>query len=195
MSKIKREIKKKIRVIEEFYKSSIHKDFLEKILKYIETKEKECKKLKTENEILKMELKPKLKNAHCSYFEGQTGLCKAKEFIRCNPVNCKLYTIDELSTILELQDKLKTKEQECEKLKEKLCKAAEENKFQFVLREENANYEQTLDEIDKIAHKKRDFDLTGRSTGLLIEICKVAEDFCKIQTLINDIRSNQNGKV
>ena len=90
---------------------------------------------------------------------------------------------------------LKRKERECENLKEKLCKAAEENKFQFVLREENANYEQTLDEIDKIAHKKRDFDLTGRSTGLLIEICKVAEDFCKIRTLINDIRSNQNGKV
>ena len=206
MSKIKREIKKKIQVIEEFYKSSIHKVFLEKILKYIETKEKECKKLKTENEILKKKLKPKLKNAHCSYFEGQTGLCKAKEFIRCNPVNCESYTIDELSTILELQDKLKTKEQECEKLKKQYncyacgsCRGRED--YRNMARHcENAiranhKYKQILDEIDKIAHKKRDFDLTGRSTGLLIEICKVAEDFCKIQTLINDIRSNQNGKV
>ena len=59
----------------------------------------------------------KIRNAHCVYFEGQTGLCKAKEFVKCNPVNCKLYTIDELSTILDLQEQLKHKEQECEKLK------------------------------------------------------------------------------
>lgn len=59
----------------------------------------------------------KIRNAHCTYFEGQTGLCKAKEFVKCNPVNCKLYTIDELSTILDLQEQLKHKEQECEKLK------------------------------------------------------------------------------
>ena len=57
-----------------------------------------------------------IRNAHCAYFEGQTGLCRAKEFVRCNPVNCKLYTIDELSTILELQQKLQAKEQEIEKL-------------------------------------------------------------------------------
>lgn len=63
-----------------------------------------------------------IKNAHCKFFEGQTGLCKAKEFTKCNPVNCKLYTIDELSTILELQEKLKHKEQECEQLKSKLNK-------------------------------------------------------------------------
>lgn len=58
-----------------------------------------------------------IKNAHCVYFEGQTGLCKAKEFTKCNPVNCKLYTIDELSTILELQEKLQAKELELEKYK------------------------------------------------------------------------------
>lgn len=58
-----------------------------------------------------------IRNAHCTYFEGQTGLCKAKEFVKCNPVNCKLYTIDELSTILDLQEQLKRKEQECEKLR------------------------------------------------------------------------------
>lgn len=64
--------------------------------------------------------KDKIRNVHCTYFEGQTGLCQAKEFIKCNPVNCKLYTIDELSTILDLQEQLKHKEQECEELKEKL---------------------------------------------------------------------------
>lgn len=61
-----------------------------------------------------------IKNAHCKFFEGQTGLCNAKEFTKCNPVNCKLYTIDELSTILELQDKLARKEQECEELKKEI---------------------------------------------------------------------------
>lgn len=61
-----------------------------------------------------------IRNAHCKFFEGQTGLCKAKEFTKCNPVNCKSYTIDELSTILELQEKLQTKEQECEELRGRL---------------------------------------------------------------------------
>lgn len=61
--------------------------------------------------------KNKIRNAHCTYYEGQTGLCKAKEFVKCNPVNCKLYTIDELSTILDLQEQLNHKEQECEELK------------------------------------------------------------------------------
>ena len=65
-------------------------------------------------------LKPKLKNAHCVYFEGQTGLCQAKEFEKCNPINCELYTIDELSTILDLQEQLKHKEQECEELKKEI---------------------------------------------------------------------------
>ncbi len=61
-----------------------------------------------------------IKNAHCVYFEGQTGLCKAKEFTKCNPVNCKLYTIDELSTILGLQNRNAKLEQECEELKKQL---------------------------------------------------------------------------
>lgn len=61
-----------------------------------------------------------IRNGHCTYFEGQTGLCNAKEFTRCNPINCKLYTMDELSTIVELQQKLQAKEQECEKLKQRL---------------------------------------------------------------------------
>lgn len=67
--------------------------------KQLKRKEQECERLKKK-------LNPKLKNAHCAYFVGQTGLCKAKEFTRCNPVNCKLYTIDELSTIVDLQEQL-----------------------------------------------------------------------------------------
>lgn len=58
-----------------------------------------------------------IKNAHCKFFEGQTGLCQAKEFTKCNPVNCKLYTIDELLTIFELQQQLKRAEQKLEKIK------------------------------------------------------------------------------
>lgn len=79
-------------------------------------------------------LKPKLKNAHCVYFEGQTGLCQAKEFKKCNPMNCELYTIDELSTILDLQDKLQAKEQECEELKAQVDEWKENcnNNFELV---------------------------------------------------------------
>ncbi len=66
--------------------------------------------------------KNKIRNAHCTYYEGQTGLCKAKEFVKCNPVNCKLYTIDELSTILDLQEQLKNKEQEYKELKKEIKK-------------------------------------------------------------------------
>ena len=81
--------------------------------KQLKAKEQECERLKKK-------LKPKLKNAHCAYFDGQTGWCKAKEFIRCNPIGCKLYTIDELSTIVDLQQQLDQIKAENEKLKEKL---------------------------------------------------------------------------
>lgn len=106
--------------------------------------------------------KNEIKNAHCTYFEGQTGLCKAKEFVKCNPVNCKLYTIDELSTILDLQEQLKNKEQECEKLKTQYnCYACETCKGKEDYRNmkrhcENAikanhRYKQALDEIEGVA--------------------------------------------
>lgn len=106
--------------------------------------------------------KYELKNVHCTYFEGQTGLCKAKEFVKCNPVNCKLYIIDELSTIKVLQEKLKYKEKECEKLKTQYncyacgtCKGKED--YRNMKRHcENAikanhKYKQSLDEIEEIA--------------------------------------------
>lgn len=83
---------------------------IEKLKEQLQAKEQECEKLKAK-------LNPKLRNAHCVYFEGQTGLCKAKEFTRCNPVNCKLYTIDELSTIVDLQNRNTKLEQECEELR------------------------------------------------------------------------------
>lgn len=101
----------------------------------------------------------KIRNAHCIYFEGQTGLCQAKEFVKCNPVNCKLYTIDELSTILDLQEQLKRKEQECEELKKgvlKQCPNCGEkylNKIGAELYEENERLKQALDEIEKITSK------------------------------------------
>lgn len=105
-----------------------------------------------------------IKNAHCKFFEGQTGLCKAKEFTKCNPVNCKLYTIDELSTILELQDKLKRKEQECEELNEVTIHQRKENtKLTIKLGEminrggelygELQKYKQAIDEIGKLIPK------------------------------------------
>lgn len=114
----------------------------------------EYEKLKYQNEILNKKLKPKLKNAHCVYFEGQTGLCRAKEFVKCNPVNCELYTIDELSTILDLQEQLKHKEQECENLKEKIAQIkceeiGKETFFEYKIK----NYKQALDEIEKTANK------------------------------------------
>jgi len=84
--------------------------------KQLARKTEECEKLKEK-------LNPKLKNAHCVYFEGQTGLCRAKEFKRCNPVNCNLYTIDELSTILDLQAQLQAEQQKNEQLQKELEQA------------------------------------------------------------------------
>ena len=103
--------------------------------KQLKRKEQEC-------EALKKTLNPKLKNAHCTYFEGQTGLCKAKEFTRCNPVGCKLYTIDELSTIVDLQKQL-------DQLKKNLditrCVNAE-----FALK--TKKYQKAIEEIGEIAY-------------------------------------------
>lgn len=87
--------------------------------------------------------KNKIRNAHCTYYEGQTGLCKAKEFVKCNPVNCKLYTIDELSTILDLQEQLKRKEQECEKLKTQILS------LQTMEIEENKKLKQKITELNQ----------------------------------------------
>lgn len=87
-----------------------------------------------------------IKNAHCKFFEGQTNLCKAKEFTKCNPVNCKLYTIDELSTILELQEKLQAKKQECEELKGKIKKYSKINEQDT---KDFAKYSNALDEIEE----------------------------------------------
>ena len=92
-------------------------------------------KLEQECEELRKKLKPKLKNAYCAYFDGQTGWCKAKEFIRCNPIGCKLYTIDELSTIVDLQQQLDQLKKQLESTKglvtvgnKQLAEALKENK-------------------------------------------------------------------
>lgn len=123
--------------------------------KQLKRKEQEC-------EILKKKLKPKLENAHCVYFEGQTGQCRAKEFTKCNPVNCKLYTIDELSTIVDLQNRNTKLKQEYEELNKIVKAQREENNFNtFKLSEtvlkngnlysEKEKYKQALDEIGKLA--------------------------------------------
>lgn len=96
--------------------------FIKELLGKLALKEQECERLKKK-------LKPKLKNAHCAYFDGQTGWCKAKEFIRCNPIGCKLYTIDELSTIVDLQQQLDQIKEENEKLKKQVCSLRPELKF------------------------------------------------------------------
>ncbi len=106
----------KLEAIADKYQTEIERDCLSlhgAIESIIERKEEECEKLKEK-------LKPKLKNAYCAYFEGQTGLCRAKEFKKCNPVNCKLYTVDELSTILDLQEQLQAEQQKVKELEEKL---------------------------------------------------------------------------
>ncbi len=103
-----------------------------------------------------------IKNAHCKYFEGQTGLCQAKEFKRCNPINCSLYTIDELSTIKDLQQQLQRKEQECEELrKEKeLYKTWYQTKHDdwadvfFKTIKSRDRYKQALEKIEEIIHNK-----------------------------------------
>lgn len=92
-----------------------------------------------------------IKNAHCKYFEGQTGLCQAKEFKRCNPINCSFYTIDELSTIKDLQQQLQRKEQECEELKrtrDDIFLDAIEQRHQV------KRYKQALEKIEEIIHNK-----------------------------------------
>lgn len=155
---------------EEYFKNMNTKIIAELAKKSIRLKT-ENRKLKKQKEILNKKLKPKLKNAHCVYFEGQTGLCQAKEFEKCNPVNCKLYSIDELSTILDLQKQLQTKEQECEELKQEkekikmqyncyacgTCKGREDykNMKRHCENAINANhkYKQALDELEGYCNK------------------------------------------
>lgn len=117
-----------------------------------------------------------IKNADCKFFEGQTGLCKAKEFTICNPINCKLYTIDELSTILELQKKLQAKEQLSVKQSHELIrlrKERQENKQKNVnllqkneeLEKQLENEKQALDEIENYVRDNSDFDKNDKLTS------------------------------
>lgn len=123
----------------------------------------------------------KIRNAHCVYFEGQTGLCKAKEFVKCNPVNCKLYAIDELSTIVDLQEQLKRKEQECEQLKATIVEA-EEAPICFrcseepCIRQERDKYKQTLNEIEDICRNILDDDYMRSVAESIFEIINKEEE-------------------
>lgn len=95
-----------------------------------------------------------IRNIHCAYFEGQTGLCQVKEFVKCNPINCKLYTMDELSTIVDLQEKLQAKEKECEELKKDCPKRCKLDK-----------YKKALDEIENYIRDNSDFDKNDKLTS------------------------------
>lgn len=97
------------------------------------------------------------------------------------------YRAQTLRTILlEALDYIGQKEQECEALKG-------EN-FTFVdlikTQEELINkYEQSLDEIEKIANKQRKFDLRGK-TPLTPVINEVGEDFIDILDIIKETKDS-----
>ena len=81
-------------------------------------------------------------------------MCKAKEFTRCNPVGCKLYTIDELSTIVDLQqqlDQLKADREEALKQLEFV------RTLNTVKEAENRKLSKTLAEIKEIAENREIF--------------------------------------
>lgn len=136
--------------------------FVKELLDKLALKEQECERLKKK-------LKPKLKNAHCVYFDGQTGWCKAKEFIRCNPIGCKLYTIDELSTIVDLQQQLDQ------------------------LKAGNSKLKQTLTEIKEIAGKAKK-DICNNCGWRNIDSCDPEDytcgEFIKILQKINEVKIN-----
>ena len=77
-------------------------------------------------------------------------MCQAKEFKKCNPVHCELYTIDELSTILDLQEKIKAKEQEIEEIKKYLGIS---NKTIMQRLEELQEYRDKLSEENEELHR------------------------------------------
>jgi len=135
-----------------------------------------CKQLarKTEEcEKLKEKLNPKLKNAHCVYFEGQTGLCRAKEFKRCNPVNCNLYTIDELSTILDLQQQLQAEQQKVKELEKDLeiAKINYANEMDY-----QKMYKQAFEEIREVAENFENSYGSFLEIEQILQKCEVLDE-------------------
>ncbi len=146
--------------------------------KQLQRKTEECEKLKRK-------LNPKLKNTCCAYFDGQTGLCKAKEFTKCNPVGCKLYTIDELSTIVDLQSELQAEREKAKELENKLKQCWDlHNKFI----ERADNYKQALDEIKKIASAKEINIETNNAKWLIGWILARCEEILQI---IEGVKKNE----
>lgn len=143
----------------------------------------EIKQLKKECERLKKKLNPKLKNAHCAYFEGQTGLCKAKEFTKCNPVNCKLYTIDELSTIVDLQAQLDQLKAENEILKEKLVISSNSDKRTLKIIK-------ALNEIEEYTTKQFCDNCEEIGSTELMSHC----EFCEYYEIFDIINKARGGK-
>lgn len=153
--------------------------------KQLKRKEQECEKLKAR-------LKPKLKNAHCVYFEGQTGICKAKEFTKCNPVNCKLYTIDELSTIVDLQTQLDQLKAENEELRKNLVDKHTSRCFRLVThreynkliieiaesRQENSKLKQALEKIEEVCKNGAydEFKMPLDENSIILDIINNAKE-------------------
>lgn len=129
-------------------------------------------------------IKYKIRNAHCAYYEGQTGLCRAKEFVKCNPVNCKLYTIDELSTILDLQEQLKRKEQECVELRKNLKLDVDclESKYQLLYHEAIKDLYNRLQEYNQIIIEVKEYCIDPN--------LKYDKTTCDILNIINKTKEN-----
>lgn len=86
--------------------------------------------------------------------------------------------------------------QECEELKKKLQYAAEENKFQFILREENDRYKQALEKIEETVKKEIVCDncnLQG-TNKCDSRLCTsfYLDDFCKqLLPIINEVKDDR----
>lgn len=122
--------------------------------------------------------------AGCEWYEEHGGIEYQGMWEYSN--GCYLSQVDnKLSTDCAknpncLYKQLQRKEQECEELKKKLQYAAEENKFQFILREENDRYEQALDKIEETVSPKGFFDEVD-----LIKRLNVIKDIINEVNVIN----------
>lgn len=134
--------------------------------------------------------KYKIRNAHCTYYEGQTGLCKAKEFVKCNPVNCKLYTINKLSTVVDLQEQLKRKEQECEELKIMLKDLSYENqKFCYQIEEQTKQLEPFKDKYFKGLDNVVIAELAKKSIRITVENSKLEQTISEIKEIVKNMNN------
>ena len=122
---------------------------------------------------------------NCEYSKTimKEPVCNAFDVNRYGEIICS----EENCIILKLKEQLQAKEQECEALKGENFTFADLIKTQEELIDK---YEQSLDEIEEIANKQRNFDLTGK-TPLTPVINEVGEDFIDILDIINKAKEKQ----